>query len=115
VGAAIAQWGHTRLFSPWEYNIDDAARRLLDTTGWDAPDPDVLPTGHELLDDYLTPLAEALGDRIRTGARGVAVSRDGMDKTRSAHRADPPRLVRSTTAARADEDLTAHTEPDASG
>src|SRR5699024_2723510 len=30
VGAAIAQWGHTRLFSPWEYNIDDAARRLLD-------------------------------------------------------------------------------------
>src|SRR5699024_12566775 len=98
VGAAIAQWGHTRLFSPWEYNIDDAARRLLDTTGWDAPDPDVLPTGHELLDDYLTPLAEALGDRIRTGARVVAVSRDGMDKTRSAHRADTPLLVRITTA-----------------
>src|SRR5699024_12161507 len=35
VGAAIAQWGHTRLFSPWEYNIDDAARRLLDSTGWE--------------------------------------------------------------------------------
>lgn len=115
VGAAIAQWGHTRLFSPWEYNIDDAARRLLDTTGWDAPDPDVLPTGHELLDDYLTPLAEALGDRIRTGARVVAVSRDGMDKTRSAHRADTPLLVRITTAGGAEEDLTAQAVLDASG
>src|SRR5699024_12573020 len=60
VGAAIAKWGHTRLFSPWEYNIDEAARRLLDTTGWDAPDPDVLPTSQELLDDYLHPLADVL-------------------------------------------------------
>src|SRR5699024_6499342 len=72
VGAAIAQGGRTRSFSPWEFNIDDAARRLLDTTGWDAPAPDVLPTRHELLDDYLTPLAGALGDRIRPGARVVA-------------------------------------------
>src|SRR5699024_3879396 len=56
-GADIAQCGHTWLFSPWQYNSDDAARHLLDTTGWDAPDPDLLPTGHELLDDYLTPLA----------------------------------------------------------
>src|SRR5699024_1709234 len=80
-----------------------------------APDPDVLPTGHELLDDYLTPLAEALGDRIRTGARVVAVSRDGMDKTRSAHRADTPLLVRITTAGGAEEDLTAQAVLDASG
>src|SRR5699024_11632585 len=103
VGAAIAQWCHTRLFSPWGDNIDDAARRLLDRTGWDAPDPDVLPTGHELLDDYLTPLAEALGARIRTGARVVAVSRDVMDKTRSAHRADTPFIVRITNDAGAEE------------
>jgi hypothetical protein len=24
-GAAAAKWGHTRLFSPWEYLIDPAA------------------------------------------------------------------------------------------
>ena len=34
VAAAIRAWGHTRLFSPWRYNIDDAARRLLEATGW---------------------------------------------------------------------------------
>src|SRR5699024_3229414 len=107
VGAASARCGHNPLFSSRDYNRDAAARRRLATTGWDAPEPDVLPTGHELLDDYLTPLAEALGDRIRTGARVVAVSRDGMDKTRSAHRADTPLLVRITTAGGAEEDLTA--------
>ena len=25
VGHAIRQWGHVRMFSPWEYNIDRAA------------------------------------------------------------------------------------------
>src|SRR5699024_3309880 len=115
VGAALAQWGHTRLFSPWEDNIDDAARPLLDTRGWDAPGPDVLPPGHELLDDYLAALAEPLGDRVRTGARVVAVSRDRMDNTRSAHRADTPLLVRITTAGGAEEDLTAQAVLDASG
>ena len=26
---AVRQWGHVRTFSPWEYNIDKAAERLL--------------------------------------------------------------------------------------
>lgn len=115
VADGIRTWGHTRLFSPWQYNIDDAARRLLDTTGWVAPDPAVLPTGQELIDDYLTPLAEALGDRIQTGARVVAVSRDGIDKTRSAHRAETPLLVRIKTADGNETDLVAQTVLDASG
>jgi len=29
VGAAIREWGHVRLFSPWEYDVDAAAARLL--------------------------------------------------------------------------------------
>ncbi|MFC4755381.1 FAD-dependent oxidoreductase, partial [Dietzia aurantiaca] len=83
IGAAIEQWGHTRLFSPWQYDIDSAARRLLEPTGWTEPDPDALPTGHELIKRYLAPLAKLLGDDvIRTGARVVAVSREGIDKTR---------------------------------
>src|SRR5699024_1553665 len=95
--------------------IDDAARRLLDTTGWDAPDPDVPPAGHELPAAYLTPLAEALCDRTRTAARAVAVSRDGLDSTRSAPRAATTTLVRMTTATAAEEDLTAQAVLDASG
>ena len=47
-----------RLFSPWRYNIDHAARRLLDAAGWARPDPDMLPTGAELVEQYLQPLAK---------------------------------------------------------
>ena len=115
IAASIRDWGHTRLFSPWQYNIDDAARRLLDTTGWVAPDPDALPTGQELIDNYLTPLAEALGDRIQTGIRVQAVSRDGIDKTRSAHRAETPLMVRVRTADGTERDLSARAVLDASG
>ena len=28
VGAAVADWGHVRVFSPWRYNIDTAARSM---------------------------------------------------------------------------------------
>ena len=38
-GHAVRQWSHVRMFSPWEYNVDKAAERLLIATGWNAPDP----------------------------------------------------------------------------
>src|SRR6266536_3560108 len=56
-GANIARWRHVRLFTPWCLALDPAALRLLATTGWTPPDPDALPTGAELLDGYLRPLA----------------------------------------------------------
>jgi hypothetical protein len=97
VGAAIREWGHVRLFSPWEYDVDAAAVRLLERTGWQHPDRDALPTGAELVDSYLTPLAATpqLAPRIRTGTRVLAVSRDGVDKTRTVGRAGRPYLVRT--------------------
>lgn len=115
IAASIRAWGHTRLFSPWKYNIDDAARRLLETTNWDAPDPDALPTGQQFIDQYLTPLADALGDRVRMVARVVAVSREGIDKSRSLNRAETPLLVRIVAADGTEEDLAAHAVLDASG
>ncbi len=117
VGAAIRAWGHTRLFSPWRYNVDAAAARLLEATGWVAPDPVTLPTGAELVEQYLEPLAGtvALASRIRTGTRVVAVSRFGMDKTRTAGRQDTPFLVRVQQADGAVEDLRARAVIDASG
>ena len=30
VGHAVRQWGHVRMFSSWQHNIDKAAERLLD-------------------------------------------------------------------------------------
>ena len=41
--AAIRQWGHVRLFSPWRFNVDPAAARLLAEAGWARPDDDKLP------------------------------------------------------------------------
>ncbi|WP_200207772.1 FAD-dependent oxidoreductase [Micromonospora coerulea] len=95
-GAAVRQWGHVRVFSPWRYNIDPAARRLLDDAGWVAPDLEALPTGAELVDDYLQPLAELpqLKPRLRYGARVEAISRLGLDRLRTAGRDSAPFLVR---------------------
>lgn len=77
VGHAIRAWRHVRMFSPWAFNTDTAARRLLATEGWVEPDPDACPTGGELVGRYLAPLAAtgALRGRIRTGMRVVGVAR----------------------------------------
>ncbi|MGQ1837659.1 NAD(P)-binding domain-containing protein [Kocuria turfanensis] len=115
VGAAIRDWGHTRLFSPWRYDVDAAAVRLLEDTGWTAPDPEALPTGTELVEQYLKPLAAVLAGRIRTGARVVAVSRAGMDKTRTGNRSQTPFLVRVQHADGTCTDVRASAVIDASG
>lgn len=75
-GSAIAQWGHVRTFSPWPELVDPAAARLLEPTGWTAADAGY-PTGREWIDEYLSPLADALGERVRFGSRVEAVSRQG--------------------------------------
>ncbi|MEU6741426.1 FAD-dependent oxidoreductase [Streptosporangium sandarakinum] len=94
IAASIAQWGHVRVFSPWKYDIDAAARRLLEADGWTAPDPEWLPTGAEIISEYLAPLAKLFGDRVRTGARVTAISRLGYDRVRTAGREEAPFLIR---------------------
>jgi len=95
-GAAIEQWRHIRLFSPWRFNIDAAAVRLLETAGWEAPRPTALPYGGELIDRYLAPLAAlpVISSRLQTGARVIAVTRTGMDKTHTRNREITPFVVR---------------------
>ena len=113
VGASVRQWGQVRLFSPWRYNIDHAARRLLDAAGWDAPDPESLPTGADLVERYLRPLAKlpAIAPHLRLDARVVAISRDGVDRVRTAGRADVPFVVRLADGT----DIAARAVIDASG
>jgi Pyridine nucleotide-disulphide oxidoreductase len=97
VGGAVAQWGHVRLFSPWEYDVDAAAARLLQRAGWDSPDRAALPTGADLVSSYLLPLAATpeLSGRIHTATRVLAVSRDGVDKTRTVGREGRAYVVRT--------------------
>lgn len=89
VGHAVRQWSHVQLFSPWQYNIDSAARRLLEPTGWNSPDPRQYPTGGELLEHYLEPLASrtVLREHIQTSSRVTGISRVGFDKLKTAGRA----------------------------
>jgi thioredoxin reductase len=96
VGHAMRQWGHVQLFSPWEYNIDKAAARLLAATGWNSPAPDQYPTGAEMVERYLEPLASntALKPHIRTSSRVTGISRAGFDKLKSSGREAAPFEIR---------------------
>lgn len=96
VGAALLEWGHVRVFSPWKHNIDGAARNLLERTGWQEPDPQALPTGAELVRDYLGPLAAVpeIASNLKLGATVTAITRQGHDKVSNEGREDAPFVVR---------------------
>jgi hypothetical protein len=95
-GHAVRQWQHVQLFSPWEYNVDKAAARLLAPSGWNSPDPHVYPTGAELLERYIEPLATRtpLKEVIRTSSRVTSVGRAGFDKAKSKGREHAPFEIR---------------------
>ncbi|GAB3288696.1 FAD-dependent oxidoreductase [Parasphingorhabdus pacifica] len=112
-GAAVSEWGHVRLFSPWRYNTDTEARRLLEESGWRLPDSDHLPTGAELVENYLRPLANhpVIEPHIRYGSRVVALSREGFDRVKTAGRQAVPFVVRLSGG----DELRARAVIDASG
>ncbi len=114
-GAAVREWAHVRLFSPWSEVVDPAAEKLLAPTGWVRPDGASYPTGGDWAEQYLQPLAEALGDRVRLGARVTGVSRAGRDRVVDADRAKQPFTVHLSTADGGEERLTARAVIDASG
>jgi hypothetical protein len=95
-GHSVQQWGHVQLFSPWEYNIDRAAARVLASTGWNSPEPDRYPTGAELFERYLEPLATRteLASHIRTSSRVTDISRVGFDKLKTESRESAPFEIR---------------------
>lgn len=116
--ASVHLWGHTRLFSPWRHLIDPASRRLLEAAGWTAPrDEELAPTGQGLVDEYIAPLADvsAIRSRVHYGTRVVAVTREGMDRTRTANRGSTPFLVRAITDSGDVVELTGRAVIDASG
>ena len=114
-GAAVREWHHVRLFSRWGELVDPAAEKLLAPTGWPAPDPDAYPTGAEWAQQYLQPLADALGDRVRYGARVVGVARRGWDRVVDAGRGSRAADRARADATRGEERITARAVVDASG
>ncbi|TDO89558.1 NAD(P)-binding domain-containing protein [Enemella evansiae] len=112
--SAVAEWGHVRLFSQWSELVDPAARRLLESSGWTAPETGY-PTGAQWVEGYLAPLAQALGDRVRYGWRVVGVGRKGRDLSVDAGRAERPFVVHVRRADEGEERLEARAVIDASG
>ena len=117
VAASQRAWGHVRLFSPWRYNVDRAAASLLADSGWTAPASDGMPTGQELYENYLAPLAAqpAIHSRLHLGHRVEAVTRFGMDKVKTRGRESAPFVIRTRNTDGLREEWHASVVVDASG
>jgi len=91
----IRTWGHVTLFSPWRYNINKAAKALLDASDWEEPNLDTLPTGHELIDLYLKPLSNLMEIKphIQLNSKVVGISRQFNDKMKTKNRVEQSFII----------------------
>lgn len=100
-GATVVEWSHVRLFSPWSELVDPAARRLLEATGWAAPEATAYPTGADWREQYLQPLANLLGSgergEVRYDARVTGVAKQGRDRMVDSGRTADPFVVHVDT------------------
>ena len=99
VGSHPLAWGHVRMFTPWRMNLGKHSRAHLEAAGWTAPDPEACPTGLELAERYLQPLAHLpeLAGRIHPFTQVVQASRHGLLRGEGSdagtRRAQPFRLL----------------------
>jgi thioredoxin reductase len=99
VASHLEGYRQVQLFSPWRYNVDPAARRMLEAAGFTVPADDALPTAGAMVDAYLQPLArlKPMADALRFSHRVLGVSREGFDKMKSQGREDAPFVIRCQT------------------
>lgn len=116
-GAAVAEWAHVTFFTPWQHVVDEAARRLLEPAGWVMPDGDHDPTGRDLIDRYIAPLAAhpAIAPHLRLGVRVASVTRQGMDRVPSQGREQRPFEIVGVDASGRESRCLARAVIDASG
>jgi hypothetical protein len=116
VGAGMLRWGHVRMFSPWEFTVDHAAAALLARQGWKAPEAAAFPTGREVVERYLQPLAATpeLAPVLRLGVRVERVAKQRRDRMKDAQRNDVPFVVRYVDA-QGEHEVLAQAVIDASG
>jgi thioredoxin reductase len=95
VASNILSWSHIRVFSPWRYNIDKAARQLLIESGWVCPDDDGLPTGEELFNQYFKPFYELpfIKNNTFLNAKVLSLGRKNLDKMKTAGRGSLPFVI----------------------
>ncbi|WP_343420565.1 FAD-dependent oxidoreductase [Candidatus Flexifilum breve] len=117
VGASMRQWAHVRMFSPWEYTVDGATKRLLEAHGWQMPPKDQLPTGGDMVEQYLMPFAALpeITPHLHLNARVVAVSRRHVDKMKDGGRDTAPFVLQVEYASGEEALIEARAVIDASG
>lgn len=88
IGHHIRQWKHVTMFSSWQYNVDPVAAELLEKSGWNAPPAEDYPTGQDLIEQYLSPLAElpSISPNIYLQHEVLSIARQGLDKMTSTNR-----------------------------
>ncbi len=96
VGANLLDWGHVRVFTPWKYVADLISVKLLQETNWRMPNGDLLPTGEEIVREYLKPLSQhpKMEGNIYLDAKVIAVSRKKISKIHSQSREDYPFVIK---------------------
>jgi N-acetylglutamate synthase-like GNAT family acetyltransferase len=116
VGANLTDYGHVRLFSPWQYNVDPAMAKRLAQSGWQPPPADDLPLARDIVERVLRPFAALpeVASALKLDTKVVSVSREGFDKVKSAGRADAAFVIRTVQEGRA-VDLRARAVIDATG
>jgi pyridine nucleotide-disulfide oxidoreductase len=82
VAGNVRAWGHVRLFTPWEMNVSSRMRGHLEAAGREVPDGSGWPTGDELAERLLEPLAALpeMAPNLRLGTRVLSVGREGLLK-----------------------------------
>jgi len=80
--AHVRAWGHVHLFTPWALDVSPRMARHLEAAGIPVPDGDACPTGDELCDRLLDPVAALpeIAPAVRFGTRVVSVGRRGLLK-----------------------------------
>lgn len=94
-GGNVRWWGHVRLFTPWSMNVSPRARAALGAAGVTVPDGDDCPTGRELAETLLDPLAslDHIAPHVEYGSQVLEIGRDGLlksDEIGTGERAERP-------------------------
>ncbi|MHC8357672.1 FAD-dependent oxidoreductase [Pseudomonas sp. LB3P81] len=115
-GSSIEEWAHVKMFSPWQFNVDKEAAKLLLAEGWTPPQENEYPTGRELLDRFVRPLAdiEQVKRHLQLHSRVLAVTRVGQDVMKTQGRSTAPFLLRVAGPA-GEQDVLASAVIDSSG
>ncbi len=95
IAGHVRSWGHVSLFTPWAMNVSPRMRSALEAAGLSVPHGNDCPTGDELADRLLVPLAAlpSIAPNLRLSSRVVAVGREGLlkhEEIASAVRASRP-------------------------